>query len=235
MPRPWVTIAMLAVAVGGCRSGLDPSDPCYQTVASDPQRDTELARTRNHQAKSLLADGKIEQAEKVLKQALRADMFFGPAHNNLGIAYLRQKKLYLAACEFDYAAKLMPNKAEPKNNLGLVMEQAGRRAEAETHYEKAVAAEPDNPEFIGNLARCRLRLGRRTPETAALLRQLVLKDTRPEWTAWARAELSRMPKESLQAPATQQEAPTSQPASDLKPVAPRPETVMPGPDGQRSG
>ena len=234
MPRSWVIVAILA-AVAGCNPALNSYPPPYRTAAADPQRDTDAARLLNAEATALLADEKAEQAEKVLKQALRADMFFGPAHNNLGIAYLRQKKLYLAACEFDYAAKLMPNKAEPKNNLGLVMEQAGRRAEAETHYEKAVAAEPDNPEFIGNLARCRLRLGRRTPETAALLRQLVLKDTRPEWTAWARAELSRMPKESLQAPATQEDAPTSQPASDLKPVAPRPETAMPGPDGQRSG
>jgi hypothetical protein len=31
----------------------------------------------------------------------------GPAHNNLGIVYYRQKKYYLAAWEFQYAAKLM--------------------------------------------------------------------------------------------------------------------------------
>jgi hypothetical protein len=31
----------------------------------------------------------------------------GPAHNNLGIVYYRRKKYYLAAWEFQYAARLM--------------------------------------------------------------------------------------------------------------------------------
>jgi len=224
MCKPLLTVLIPVIAfAAGCTSPGDPNDPRYRTIAADPRRDTDLARARNHRAKALLADRDYPAAENVLKQALDADPFYGPAHNNLGIAYLKQDKLYLAAWEFQYAVKLLPGKPEPKNNLGLVMEQANRLKEAQAQYQQAMSAEPDNPEYIANLARANLRLGQRDAKTANLLRQLILKDTRPEWTEWAREELSRMPKDALQTPATQEATPTSQnrPAnSRLSPLGP---------------
>ena len=50
-----------------------------------------------------------DAAEAALKAALTADVMFGPAHNNLGKVYFHKGELYLAAREFDYAMKLMPN------------------------------------------------------------------------------------------------------------------------------
>ncbi|HET6430537.1 MAG TPA: hypothetical protein VFJ30_19165, partial [Phycisphaerae bacterium] len=86
-------------------------------------------------------------------------------------------------------------------------------------------------EYIANLARTNLRLGHRDPETAELLRQLILKDTRPEWTDWARAELSRMPRDSLPRPAPEDATPTSQPAGRLEATVPQPGSKGPDPDG----
>jgi len=193
----------------GCNLRREQPPGSYRTVARDPRRDTALARSETSRAKALMAANELEKAEKVLKAALAADLFYAPAHNNLGVVYYRQKKFYLAAWEFQYAARLMPNKPQPKNNLGMVLEAVGRLKEAEQHYDKALAIEPDNAVFIGNLARCRIRLGRRTPQTRDLLQQIILKDTRPEWVQWARRELMDMPASKV--PATQPTAPAPTP------------------------
>ena len=52
--------------------------------------------------------------------------------------------------------------------------------------------EPDNPEYLGNLARARVRRGDTDDETRKLLEELVLKDDRPEWREWAQLKLYRM-------------------------------------------
>lgn len=165
----------------------------YSTVARDPRRDTERAVALNRRAVELLEAGRWQEAETALREALVADVTYGPAHNNLGKAYYHREKLYLAAWEFQYAAKLMPHQPEPRNNLGLVLEAAGKLDEAADVYDEAVDLEPDNIQFLGNLARVRLRRGDAGPEVRQLLEALVLRETRPEWLRWAREQLARLP------------------------------------------
>ena len=120
--------------------------------------------------------GDYDAAEAALKAVLTADVMFGPAHNNLGKVYFHKGELYLAAREFDYAMKLMPNQPEPANNLGLVFETRGRLDDAVSAYGKAAALEPDNVQIMGNWARARVarvRRGERDPDLVALLNKLV--------------------------------------------------------------
>jgi Flp pilus assembly protein TadD len=176
----------------GCNTApRQPSGP-YETIGKDPHRDADIARQENARAVALIDAGDYPAAETALKAALSADIMCGPAHNNLGKVYYRQSRLYLAAWEFQYAMKLMPNQPEPLNNLGLVFEAAGKLDEAADHYGKAVALEPDNIHAMGNLARARVRRGDRDPEVRALLGKLVLRETRPNWLAWERSTLSRL-------------------------------------------
>jgi Tfp pilus assembly protein PilF len=140
----------------------------------------------------LLEQGKPDEAELAFKAALSADIMCGPAHNNIGKVYFRQNKLYLAAWEFQYALKLMPNQPEPLNNLGLVFEAAGKLNEATESYSKAISLEPDNIHAMGNLARARVRRGDQGADLAELLGQLALRETRPDWLAWERSMLSRL-------------------------------------------
>ena len=193
MRNKLMIVGLIPCLLTACNWSGNKVAPAYETVVADPNRDTESARRQTAQAKALMEEGDYAQAESVLRAALEADLFYGPAHNNLGAAYYRQKKLYLAAWEFQYAANLMPNRPQPKNNLGMVLEDVGRTEEAQENYAAAMSLEPDNAEFIGNLARCRIRGGQRTPETRDLLQQLLLKDTRPQWVQWARRELMNMP------------------------------------------
>jgi Flp pilus assembly protein TadD len=173
-----------------------------------------LARQENEKAYKLIAEGKYDDAARSLDRAISADVMFGPARNNRGLVYFHQGRLYEAAHEFQYAIKLMPHNPEPRNNLGMVFEAASdhigsptKLADALDAYEQARRLEPDNPQYIGNLARAKVKRGDRDPDTQQLLEELVFKDPRPDWREWARAKLlqlrARPPEERAPAPATQ--------------------------------
>ncbi len=159
-----------------------------QSGAAQP----ELARAKHELALTAIDAGDIDAAEALLREALDADIMFGPAHNNLGKIYFQQRKLYEAAWRFEYAIKLMPDQPEPRNNLGLVLEHARRLDDAIVHYTDAHDLAPDNVEILGNLVRSRLRRGDRDSDVRRQLEDLVLKDTRPDWLAWAHEHLSRL-------------------------------------------
>lgn len=172
----------------------------YQTVGQDPHRDNDAARHDNEAALRLVDKGDYAGGEQLLRRALSEDVMYGPAHNNLGLVYFHQQKLYLAAWEFQYAAKLMPNQPEARNNLGLVFEASGKLDQAVDAYDVAMKAEPDNAQFVGNLARARLRRGDKEADVRPLLEKLVAIDTRPDWSQWAREKLSLGPRPAAAVP-----------------------------------
>jgi Flp pilus assembly protein TadD len=171
-----------------------------------------LARQENERAYKFIQEGKYEHAEKALDRATAADVMFGPARNNRGLVYFHQGRLYEAAHEFQYAIKLMPHNPEPRNNLGMVFEAASdhvgsstKLADALDAYQQARRLEPDNPQYLGNLARAKIKRGDSDQDTRQLLEELVFKDTRPDWRDWARTKLLQLgarPSEDRQ-PATQ--------------------------------
>ena len=176
-----------ALLLTGCSGASRQAASPYETVGKDPHRDADLAQRENARAVALIDAGNYTAAETALKAALAADVMCGPAHNNLGKVYYHESRLYLAAWEFQYALKLMPNQPEPLNNLGLVFEAAGKLDEAADHYGKAIALEPDNIHAMGNLARACVRRGDHDADLIALLNRLILRDTRTDWLAWKRA------------------------------------------------
>lgn len=189
--RRVLLMAVVALATVGCQKPtLSPEN--YETAAKDPRRDTETARLETARGLRLIESRDLEEAEKVLKGALAADVFYGPAHNNLGLVYFHQKRLYLAALEFQYAIKLMPSATEPKNNLGMVFESIGRLADAERCYDEALAAEPDNAQVTENLARVCVRMARKDAKTRKLLQDVIAKSDRPDWVKWAKERLVTM-------------------------------------------
>jgi Flp pilus assembly protein TadD len=190
--RLLLMVAASGILAGCASTPATPGPSPYQTLGKEPRRDSDLARQRTAQAVAMIEKNEWSQAEIILKQALDADVTFGPAHNNLGNVYLHENNLYLAAWEFQYAAKLMPFQPEPKSNLGLVFEAAGKLDEAVDCYEQAVKIEPDNPQFVGNDARARVRRGDKDVKTRDMLAKVVSVDTRPDWVEWARERLALM-------------------------------------------
>ncbi len=129
----------------------------------------------------------FDRAEEMLREVLVLDPRFGPARIALGRIYFDQKKFYLASWEFQEAATLMPNRPEPQNNLGLVMESVGRLDEAITYYETAYSLDPTNPEYLGNLLRARVRNGEPVVSLEPMINDLILIDHRAAWVDWAKS------------------------------------------------
>lgn len=187
-----VLISALLLGAVGCQAPATDSGTKYETVSGEGIHDTETARKHNALGLKALEEDDLEKAEQSFKQALEADVMFGPAHNNLGKVYFTRKLYYKAAWEYQYAIKLMPHHPEPKYNLGLVYESVGKIDEAVDLYSEARELEPDNPILIGNIARARVKRGDKGIEIRDLLAELLLKDTRPDWLIWARDKLALM-------------------------------------------
>jgi len=183
--RRFAPLAVCVVLIGsGCHL-FDESMGTYETIAVSQHHDTSTAIRKNERAIKRLEHGDLVKAEELLQEALVADVSYAPAHNNLGHVLFVQGKYYLAAWEFEYAVKLMPNSGEPLNNLGLIYETVGRYDEAVEMYESAIAIQPENQEYASNLTRLRVRRGEITPEAVQALQEVVYKDDRPEWKDWA--------------------------------------------------
>lgn len=223
-----ILVLQVAVTLCGCSVFQKKPEPGYATVNADPCRDEKTAIEQTTRASELLAKGKSSAAEEALRQALIADVTYAPAHNNLGALYFEKGKLYLAAWEFEYARKLMPDSARAYNNLGLVYEQADRLDQAIEYFESAHRMESRNPEFIGNLARAYLSRDDRAPEAGALLSDLILYDARPEWVAWAREQLA-----VGNLPATPVSSPGSRPRIDPPVEILPPSVTIPQPVASR--
>jgi len=188
-----LALLTLMLSLLGCQSQDSRTATGYETVAGESLRDSESARRHNALGMEAIEENDFGKAEQSFKQALEADVMFGPAHNNLGKLYHTQELFYKAAWEYQYAIKLMPYHPEPKYNLGLVYESVGKLDEAVDLYDQARTIQPDNPVLIGNYARARIKRGDKAPEMRDLLSDLILKDTRPQWIDWAKSKLALMP------------------------------------------
>lgn len=180
-------VAGLLLALGGCRTS--PSASAYAPpleAARNPLRAQQLTLEA---ADLMTADP--SRAERLLREALTCDLFHGPAHNNLGVILLRRGHLYEAANEFEWARKLMPGHPDPRINLALVFEQAGRVDDALASYRSAVEVSPGHLPAIQGLARLQIRFRREDQETDVLLSDIELRSDDPAWRSWAERERIR--------------------------------------------
>jgi tetratricopeptide (TPR) repeat protein len=141
-----------------------------------------------------LMDKDPAAAEKLLRQALEADLYHGPAHNNLGTLLLRQGQLYAAAAEFQWSARLLPSHPDPRLNLALTLEEAGRTDDAIATYRTALEVYPEHIPTMEALARLQVRSGRTDPDTTHLLSEVAMRGEAECWREWARFELLKLPK-----------------------------------------
>jgi len=152
-------------------------------------RDTQRAQELSIRAAEILASDPAK-AESLLRDALTADLWHGPAHNNLGVLYLKQGKLYEAAGEFEWARTLMPGHPDPRLNLALTLEKAGRIEEALCTYDAALEVYPNYLPAIQALARCQVRYARADDRTDQLLREIQFRASDIAWREWAQQQLS---------------------------------------------
>ncbi|MFO0826728.1 MAG: tetratricopeptide repeat protein [Phycisphaerales bacterium] len=181
----WALGASL-LAWTGCSS--QPKPGPYSTL-DDGDRSTARAEALTRQAVEAM-DKDQKEAERLLREALTADLWFGPAHNDLGVLCLRQGRLYEAANEFEWARKTMPGHPNPRFNLALTLERAGRADEAIAMYETALEVYPGHVQSEQALARLIRRSGIGNPRLDDYLRDVELRGETEEWREWARKTLA---------------------------------------------
>ncbi|MCP3902143.1 MAG: tetratricopeptide repeat protein [Planctomycetes bacterium] len=176
------TLVAITTLVAGCAT------TSTSPYAEQPmvRRDTVRAQSLTQKAAALIEDDP-EKAEELLREALTADLYHGPAHNNLGVLYLQQSKLYEAANEFEWARKLMPGHPDPRMNLALTLEHAGRIDEAMATYGTALEVYPNHLPTMQALARLQVRSGKTDDRTRRFLEEIALRGESPEWREWAQA------------------------------------------------
>jgi Flp pilus assembly protein TadD len=157
----------------------------------DTDRDPLKAQRLTQEAASIM-DRNDDRAESLLREALTADLYHGPAHNNLGVLYLKRGDLYRAASELEWAQKLMPGLPDPRMNLALVLERAGRTDQALAQYSTALEVYPDHLPTLQALARLQLRSGRADDRTRHALEEVALRGETQEWRDWAHGQLTRL-------------------------------------------
>jgi tetratricopeptide (TPR) repeat protein len=174
----------------GCKTGSRDESP--YTPIGEADRDTAEAERLTREAVELLDKNPVK-AEKLLRNALTKDLYHGPAHNNLGVLYLSQGELYKAAGEFEWSRKLMPGHPDPRINLALTLERAGRIDDALRNYAAALEVYPDHIAAMQGLVRLQLRHDRRDDKTNSLLGEIAFRGETEQWRAWAQAEVARGP------------------------------------------
>lgn len=182
LPLTWI------VLTSGC-SATRPPGP--YTPMSETERDPAASRRLAAEGADLLKSNPA-RAEALLREALNADLYNGPAHNNLGALYLAQGKLYEAAGEFEWARKLMPGHPDPRLNLALTLEKAGRTDEALTTYATALEVYPEHVPTMQALSRLQLSAGRTDDRTARMLDEVALRGETAAWRDWARFQRARL-------------------------------------------
>lgn len=183
-----VAIALMVAAACGCTTVETAHN--YRTLLPSMGRCRDAAKEANQQGLTFAADDDYEQAEKAFRQALRADVTYAPAHNNLGLVLLAQGRFHDSALELSFAKRLNPQATEPLINLARLYERVGWWPAAIAEYEQALALDEDNVEAMGRLARAYAQTRRNPTTLESLLRKLVLGKDNEGWKTWALAQLS---------------------------------------------
>lgn len=179
---------VVVLAAGSCAN--QSKSGAYSPM-SEGERSTARAEQLCNEAVDLLAEhpDQVEQAETLLRVALNADLYHGPSHNNLGVLYLKQGKLYEAAGEFEWARRLLPGHPDPRFNLALVLERAGRVDDAIDSYDAALAVQPGHMPSMQAVSRVSIRHARSDPRVDGYLQEIVMRGDTPEWRKWAEKQI----------------------------------------------
>lgn len=181
-------ILTASVMIAGC-TAIPTSQTPYQ-AANEGARDSATSQRLTEEAAAVLVDDP-DRAETLLRSALAADLYNGLAHNNLGVLLLQKQNLYGAAQEFQWAARLMPGHPDPRMNLALTFERAGRIDEAVAYYGTALEVFPGHIPSTQALVRCQLRHDRPDERTDEYLKGISLKGESDAWQDWARLMLAK--------------------------------------------
>ena len=186
--RAGAVLTVLALSAGCASPRTGGTSPYAPQAEAD--RDGDKARRLNAEGAKLI-DSDPKKAEALLRESLTADLFNGAAHNNLGVLYLKQGKLFEAAGEFEWARKLLPGMPDPRLNLALTLERAGRTDEALATYATALEVYPDHLPTLEALALLQVKSGKTDQRTRHMLEEIAMRGESERWRDWARGQMAK--------------------------------------------
>ena len=181
------TLAVMTALLIGCGS----ARPSPYAEQLSLRRNTAKAQELNQKAADHIQSDP-ERAERLLREALSHDLYFGPAHNNLGVIFLAEGNLYEASSEFEWARKLMPGHPDPRINLAIALERGGQIEDAIATYESVLEMRPELDAAMIGLASTQLRHRRVDDRTAQLLGKIARDGKVPEIRQWAIDQQARL-------------------------------------------
>lgn len=85
----------------------------------------------------------------------------------------------------------MPGHPDPRLNLGVALERAGKIDQAMDSYHTALDVHPNHPPTMQALARCQIRHAQADERTRDWLDEIALRGDE-RWRDWTRLELLRL-------------------------------------------
>ncbi len=122
------------------------------TLWTDTLAQNPLAWGAHHGLGDLfLRMGKLDEAVRHEREALRLYPDAPEAHNNLGLALAKQGDLEEAERQYSEALRLDPNYSEAHSNLGNLLVRRGRMDAGTSHLMRAIQLAPQRAELHNNL------------------------------------------------------------------------------------
>ncbi len=106
------------------------------------------------------ADGRLPEAIRLYRRALRLYPELADAHINLGNALVQSSRLEEAIAHYEQGLRLKPDSAKGQNDFAIVLARRGRLPEAVERFERALQLEPDFAEAHNNLGAVLMATGR---------------------------------------------------------------------------
>jgi serine/threonine-protein kinase len=147
-----------------------------QAVAIRPQAGSYL-----HLALSVEQLGKLDEAEKAYKEALRLKPKDAQLHYNLGVILEACKKYGEAVEAYRQAIKLAPQLEVAHCNLGIALERQNKYAAAEKAYRQAIKLDKDDALAHYGLGRVLKEQGQFEAALACLRQAHALGSKNPSW------------------------------------------------------
>lgn len=174
----WMLLAGLVAGLTLVSCATDPGSAAQAAARPDLVTDSDepdgrrRARIRLELAVSYFEQGQTTVALDELKQSIAADPNFGEAYNLRGLIYMRLNDLRLAEESFRRALVLNSADANTQHNLGWLLCQQGRYADALPLFARALANPQygDRPKTYMIQGLCQIRSGQRAQAEESLSR-----------------------------------------------------------------
>jgi tetratricopeptide (TPR) repeat protein len=124
--------------------------------------------------------GKLANAERAYKKAIKIDKRFAEAHSNLGNVYLDQGRLKEASNAYLKALKLLPDHPVILNNIGNVLQLQGENEKSLSWFDKAISQNSKHVDAYCNLGNALRALERNSEASAAYRHALEINPERAE-------------------------------------------------------